>query len=148
MSHRVARQCLEQGIAPDSLSSDIHTENIGWPIKSQLTVLELFLGLGMSLEAVLDRATRIPADILGRSDLGRLELGAVGDIALLRLVDEPFAKQDSTGDTLTLPTRIECAGTYVAGELLPVDTDAPEEFRASPWLTRFGAAAPEEKEER
>lgn len=146
MSHAVARTCLEQGVLPSSLSSDIHAENIGWPIRSQLTVLELFLALGMSLEDVLERATRGPANLIRRPDVGQLAVGAKADIAVLRLIDDPFEKQDSTGDTVHVPQRIECVATYIDGAAMEVVDDGTEEFRPSPWLTRFGASAPKKEE--
>lgn len=148
MSHAVARTCLEHGVWPSSLSSDIHAENIGWPVRSQLTVLELFLALGMSLPDVLERSTRLPADLVRRTDVGRLAVGGKADVAVLRLVDDPFDKQDSTGDTVRVQQRIECVATFVDGTRLEVVDDGIEEFRTSPWLTRFGAQAPTKEETR
>lgn len=147
ISHRVAMQCLEQGVLPDSLSSDIHAENVGWPIRSQLTVVEMFLALGLSLTDVLERATARPAAMIGRPDLGVLEVGSPADLAVLRLVEGEYEKQDSTGHTLAFTQRLECLGAYRDGVLIP-PADGPDEFRPSPWLTRFGAMPPQEEEEK
>lgn len=139
MSHAVTIQALSEGLLPDSLGSDIHAENIGGPIKSMLTVLELFLSLGMSEEEVFLRSTAKPADAVGRPDLGRLTLGAPADIAVLRVVEGTRTKQDSTGHRIPLVKEIQHEVTIVAGEVLEPFDDGRTEFRSSPWLTKFGA---------
>ncbi len=45
--------------------------------------LELMAAWGMAPEAVLASATRVAADVLGRSDLGRIAPGAVGDLVVV-----------------------------------------------------------------
>ena len=141
MSHSVAIQALSEGILPHSLSSDIHAQNIGGPIKSMLTVLELFLSLGMSEEDVFLRSTARPADAVHRPDLGRLVLGAPADVAILRVVEGAAIKQDSTGHLLELTKEIRHQVTLVAGEVLEPFDDGRTEFRSSPWLAKFGASA-------
>lgn len=147
ISHRIVIQCLEQGVLPDSLSSDIHAENVGWPVRSQLTVIEMFLALGLSLTEVLERATSRPAGMIRQPELGVLQVGSAADLALLRLVDGSYEKQDSTGHTLAFTQRLECAGAYRDGVLIP-PAEGPDEFRPSPWLTRFGAMPPQEEEKK
>lgn len=139
MSHAVALQALDEGLVPHSLSSDIHAENVGGPIKSMLTVLEKFLSLGMSETDVFLRASAYPADAVGRPDLGRLAVGGPADIALLRIVDGQGMKQDSTGHLLPITKEIHHEMTVVGGEILEPFDDGREEFRSSPWLTKFGA---------
>lgn len=139
MSHQVAIQALDEGVQPDSLSSDIHAENVGGPIKSMLTVMDMFLALGMPLDDVLDRSTRRPASVLSRADLGRLEPGAAGDVAVLAVEATDRWKQDSTGHRLQLTQHFVHRLTVVGGQVLAPFDDGREEFRSSPWLTKFGA---------
>lgn len=139
MSHAVAIQAMAEGVVPYSLSSDIHAENVGGPIKSILTVMEMFLSLGMDLSDVLRASTSNPADAVGRADLGRIEVGAPGDLALLRVSEYDGVKQDSTGHRLPLTSRIEHEMTIMAGSVLEPFDDGRVEFRSSPWLTKFGA---------
>ncbi len=40
-------------------------------------------GLGVGLVAAVEAASRVPADLLGRGDLGRIAVGALADLALL-----------------------------------------------------------------
>ncbi|WP_157553118.1 amidohydrolase/deacetylase family metallohydrolase [Jiangella gansuensis] len=139
MSHRVTQQALDEGLLPDSLSSDLHAENVGGPVKSMLTVMEMFLALGMPLEEVLDRSTRRPAAAISRPDLGRLEPGATGDVAVLALEPTDRWKQDSTGVRIQLTQRFVHRLTVVGGEILAPFDDGRNEFRSSPWLSKFGA---------
>jgi dihydroorotase len=139
MSHTVAIQALSEGFLPDSLGSDIHAENIGGPVKSMLTVLELFLALGLSEEEVFLRATSRPADAIRRPDLGRLTVGGPADIAVLRVVESSATRQDSTGHRIRLSKELEHQVTIVGGEVLEPFDDGRVEFRSSPWLTKFGA---------
>jgi len=72
---------------------------------------------------------------------------APADLAVLRLVEGEYEKQDSTGHTLAFTQRLECLGAYRDGVLIP-PADGPDEFRPSPWLTRFGAMPPQEEEKK
>ncbi|MBN8414186.1 MULTISPECIES: N-acetylglucosamine-6-phosphate deacetylase [Halomonas] len=45
--------------------------------------LRNFVGLGLSLAEASDRLSRFPADFLGRTDVGRLEVGARADVVTL-----------------------------------------------------------------
>ena len=147
MSHEIALRALEEGVVPDSLSSDLHAENIGGPVRSILTVVELFLALGLSEEDAFTRATAKPADAVGRPDLGRLAVGGPADVAVIRVVEGARPKQDSTGHTLTLKKILKHELTIIGGEVLEPFDDGRQEFRDSPWLTKFGASStqPEEK---
>lgn len=138
MSHDVAIQALSEGLLPHSLGSDIHAENIGGPVKSMLTVVELFLALGLSEEEVFARSTYGPASALRRDDLGRLAVGNPADIAIFDIVEKKRLKQDSTGHRITLPKVVEHRLTLVGGQVLEPFDDGRAEFRDSPWLTRFG----------
>ncbi len=139
MSHQVAMQALDEGVLPDSLSSDVHAENVGGPVKSMLTVMDMFLALGMPLDGVLDRSTRVPATAISRPDLGRLEPGMAADVAVLALEPTDRDKQDSTGHRIRLTQHIVHRLTVVGGDVLEPFDDGRNEFRSSPWLSKFGA---------
>ncbi len=70
---RVARRAFEQGFFPDTISSDIHTRNVGGPAYDQPTTLSKLLHVGMPLDAVIRATTSTPAAAVRRDDL----LGAV-----------------------------------------------------------------------
>ena len=74
---------LAAGFLPDAISSDVHTMSINGPAFDQLVTMSKFLCLGMDLPAVIRASASAPADVLGRGDLGRLEVGAVADATVL-----------------------------------------------------------------
>jgi dihydroorotase len=55
------------------------------------------LALGLPLVTVVECAPAAPADVLGRHELGRLQPGAVADVAAFELREEPVRFRDVTG---------------------------------------------------
>jgi len=140
IGYDVVRACLEQGYAPHTLSSDLHAENIEWPVGSLLQVMTTFLALGLSLEEVIEKVTAAAAGALRRPDLGRLEVGGIGDVAVLDLVETDRILQDTLGQRLHVHRELRHVLTVVAGEVLEPYDDGRREGRTSPWQTRFGAS--------
>ena len=93
----VCEPAMQQGMPPDTISSDIHSVSINTPGYPTLPwVMSKFLALGMSLEEVVQRATLEPAKIIGRvPGLGTLAVGAPADIAIMDLVDGPVEFVDT-----------------------------------------------------
>jgi len=139
MSYDVARKALDLGMVPDSLSSDLHAESLGVRVRSILTVMELFLELGLSLEEVLDRVTARPANIIRAPNIGRLAPGRAGDVAVLSLEDRPSVRQDTNGTRITVRKRVVHHATIIDGQVLQPVVDVRQETRASTWTARFGA---------
>jgi len=85
----VCEPAMQQGMAPDTISSDIHSVSINTPGYPTLPwVMSKFLALGMSLEDVVAKATVDPARVIGRvPGLGTLQVGAPADLAIMELVD-------------------------------------------------------------
>lgn len=88
---------MQQGMPPDTISSDIHSVSINTPGYPTLPwVMSKFLALGMPLEDVVAKATVEPARLIGRvPGLGTLQVGAPADIAILDLVDGPVEFVDT-----------------------------------------------------
>ena len=95
----VAERAIAEGLAPDTISSDIHAQSGNTPGKPYLPwVMSKFLALGLSLDEVVRLATIAPARIIGRvPGLGTLAPDAPADIAVLRLVEEPVDFVDTRG---------------------------------------------------
>jgi N-acetylglucosamine-6-phosphate deacetylase len=62
-------------------------------------------GLGVDLAVAVDAATRVPADLIGRTDLGRIAPGALADLVWLDAADPP-------------ETGLRARATWVGGELV------------------------------
>ena len=112
---RTAEAMLEAGFLPDAISSDVHTLSINGPAFDQLVTMSKFLVLGMELAAVIGAATAGPAAVLGRSDLGRLSVGAAGDASLLDLVEGEFECRDVLGEVRRSRQRLVARGLVVGG---------------------------------
>jgi dihydroorotase len=112
---RTAEGMLASGFLPDVISSDVHTLSINGPAFDQLVTMSKFLCLGMELVEVIKASTLAPAAALGREDLGRLEIGAVGDATLLELAEGQFDYRDVLGETRSGRWRFKARGLVVAG---------------------------------
>src|ERR1043166_1655294 len=99
----VCEPAMQQGMPPDTISSDIHSVSINTPGYPTLPwVMSKFLALGMSLEDVVAKATIDPAKVIGRmSGLGTLQVGAPADLAIMELVDGPVEFVDPRGNKRT-----------------------------------------------
>lgn len=111
----VARTMLTEGFLPDAISSDVHALCIDGPAFDLLVTLSKFHCLGMSLAQVIIAATTTPARAIGRPELGTLEVGGIGDAAVLEERLAPFDYVDSRGQTLHGDRRLVCRGLVRAG---------------------------------
>jgi len=94
-SWSVAEKAIEQGIRPDTISTDLHTQSINGPVFDFPTTLAKFLHLGFSLDEVIRASTARPAEVLGKlGEIGTLKPGAAGDIATFRLEEGKFPLVD------------------------------------------------------
>ena len=106
---RTAEAMLAAGFLPDVISSDVHVLSINGPAYDQLVTMSKFVCLGMGLVDVIRASTLAPAEALGRNDIGRLSIGAVGDATVLGLTEGEFDYRDVLGESrrgrLQLKTR-------------------------------------------
>lgn len=141
---RQAAGCLENGFAPDTISTDMHHQNVTGPVIDLLYVASKFMALGMKLEDVLYRVTRAPALTVSHPELGTLDVGACADIAVLRVRKGPFGFMDCGGARQTGAEKLECVATLREGEVvydpearsMPDWREAPEAYWHAPGLLR------------
>lgn len=141
---RQAVGCFENGFWPDTISTDLHHQNVTGPAIDLLYVASKFMAMGMPLAEVLHRVTRAPALTIGRPELGTLDVGACADIAVLRLREGTFGYMDCGGARLTGQGKLECVATLRAGEAvfdpeaksMPEWKDAPPAYWQPPGLLR------------
>src|SRR6516162_3091321 len=112
---RTAEAMLAAGFLPDAISSDVHTLSINGPAFDQLVTMSKFLCLGMELVDVIRASTAAPAAALGRADIGRLAIGAVGDATVLELAEGEFEYRDVLGETRKGQWRLNVRGLVVGG---------------------------------
>jgi dihydroorotase len=115
---------LEQGFLPDVISSDVHALCIDGPAYDLLATMSKFLALGMRLEDVIRTTTQEPAKAIGRSDLGTLAVGAVGDASVLELRRGSYTHVDTVGEQLSASEHLFCDGVVIGGAWWPSDQAA------------------------
>lgn len=130
---RQAVPCFEQDFWPDTISTDLHHQNVTGPAIDLLYVASKFLAMGMPLAQVLYRVTRAPALTLSHPELGTLADGACADLAVLRVREGRFGYLDCGGARLEGEGKLECVATVRAGEVLfdPEARSAPD-WRETP----------------
>jgi dihydroorotase len=99
----ICEPAMQQGMPPDTISSDIHSVSINTPGYPTLPwVMSKFLALGLPLDDVVAKATVEPAKIIGRvPGLGTLQVGAPADLAIMDLVSGPVEFVDTRGNKRT-----------------------------------------------
>lgn len=113
----VCRSALEQGFAPDVISSDVHVLSQDGPAFDLLVTMSKFLCLGMALADVIRAATSRPAEVLRRPDLGTLAPGSAGDAVALELKEGEFDYVDVLGEHLAGTRRLVARAIVVGGRL-------------------------------
>ena len=101
--YTVAEPALEQGFAPDFISSDIHVFSGNSPGQPYLPwVMSKFLNLGLSLEDVIAKSTSAPGAAIDREpSLGRLMVDGAADLAVMDLVEEEVEFVDTRENSRT-----------------------------------------------
>ena len=86
---------FKQGFWPNSFGTDMHKFSVNRGMKDMLNVMSKFLNMGMPIRDVLLRASWRPAQAIKRTDLGHLSVGAVADIAIIRIAEGNFGYVDA-----------------------------------------------------
>ena len=115
---RNAVPAIDQGFYPDSISTDLHTKNMNEDMMDMVTVMSKFLIMGMPLEEVIRASTVNPAREIGHEELGHLTIGAVADIAALKILKGDFGYTDVASGLLKGTQRIVCELTLKDGQVL------------------------------
>jgi dihydroorotase len=115
---RVAMPLMKAGFVPDSISTDLHIGSMNAGMKDMLNVMSKFLAMGMGLDDVILRSTWNPAREVGRVDLGHLSVGAIADIAVLRVAKGEFGFTDMYGARLRSGQKLVAEATLKDGRFV------------------------------
>lgn len=112
----VARDALNKGFRPTSISSDIHKWNINGPVQSFPHVLSKFLHLGLSISEVLSLASIAPARQLNYEH--GIEVGLPANLAVFNVEEGPVTfvdslGQESVGDRLLVADKVFLRGKEI-----------------------------------
>lgn len=98
----VAERAINQGFAPQTISTDIHTQSLDL-VRDLPTTMSKFLHLGISLDDAVASSTSRPAEAIRMEErLGTLKPGSWGDAVVLDLVEGDFDLRDTAGESRTL----------------------------------------------
>jgi len=78
---RNAAPAVAQGMAPDTISTDLHTGSMNAAMQDMPTTMSKMLSLGMTLPEVVKATTWRAAQVIRHEELGHLTPGAVADMA-------------------------------------------------------------------
>ncbi len=98
-SWNIVERAMAQGVAPQTISSDLHIYNVNGPVYDLANVVTKFLHLGMSLDDAIAKVTAVPAQVILMPDkIGTLAAGAWGDAIISELHEGEFQLVDSHGE--------------------------------------------------
>jgi dihydroorotase len=104
----VAKAALQQGLAPDTISTDIHLPPPGRRVYLMNDLVSKFHALGMSLEDAVTASTSRPAQVLGlEGELGSLSPGMSGDAAVYDLREGRFVWHDMARNKVEGKVRLD-----------------------------------------
>jgi dihydroorotase len=95
----VAKQAIDLGYKPFSISTDLHQRNLRGPVIDLATTMSKLLGLGLSLNEVIACVTTAPAKVLGIEDYSQGLTGKKARFTVFQLKDHRISMQDSNGNT-------------------------------------------------
>lgn len=125
----MARIGFEQGIFPDTISSDLQNRNVTGPAYSLCHVMSLFLAMGMSVPEVLACVTSNAAKaIYAEPWRGRITLGGRADITVLKLEEGDFRFRDCDGQEISGSQRLVPLKVWKAGKKIDCRPEAVEDL--------------------
>lgn len=111
---------VEAGMAPHTVSTDLHGRCLHGPVFDLPTTMAKMLAVGLSMEQVVAAVTVRPAQALGLPDgVGTLAVGAPADIAVFGVEEGSFELVDAHAQSRRSPLRLRNEATYRAGRPLP-----------------------------
>ena len=141
---RQAIPAYEGGFGPDSISTDLHIGNVNGVVHDMLTTMSKLLCMGMPLEEVIYRSTVTPAREINHPELGHLGVGAVADVAVLKVLEGDFAYVDCGYAKMRGRQKLSCEMTLREGEIVyDVNGRAVPDWRDAPpsyWQLRYPEA--------
>jgi dihydroorotase len=117
-SWKQAVPALQQGFAPDVISTDLHTQSMNAGMKDLPNVMSKFMAMGMSFNDVIRRCTVNPAHVINRPALGTLSVGSDADITVLNLRKGDFGFIDVSGAKVKGTQKVEAEVTVRSGKIV------------------------------
>jgi dihydroorotase len=121
-SFDVGRRCIEQGLLPHCISTDLTVPGRIHTVHSMTEIMTRFLGLGFTLAQVVTMSTANPARAIGAAHrLGSLAVGRQADISVLELREGDWLVYDVLGESLRVRQAVVPFVTVKKGQVFTPD---------------------------
>ncbi|CAH0532775.1 Deacetylase [Vibrio stylophorae] len=118
-SFEVAELAIARGILPDTISSDIYCKNrLNGPVYGLAHLMSMFLTLGLSHQAIIERVTTNVAKALKLNNKGTLAVGQDADLTLYDLESAEVTFTDTEGCSKQGQQRFTPLAAIVGGKLI------------------------------
>lgn len=112
----VVKAAMDQGLSPDTISTDIHIAPPGRIVYLMNDLVSKFHAMGMSLSDSVAASTSRPAQVLGLEDsIGSLGVGMEGDAAVWEQRQGRFVWHDMAGHNVDGSLRLDTFATVKGG---------------------------------
>lgn len=108
----------QQGLFPETISTDLHTGSMNSAMKDQLNVMSKFMAMDMPLADVIKASTWSAAKAINHEELGHLSVGAIADVAVLNLREGKFGFYDVARFKKEGKNLLECEMTIKGGRIV------------------------------
>jgi dihydroorotase len=115
----VVKASMQQGLNPDTISTDIHLPPPGRKVYLMNDLVSKFHAMGLSLEDAVAASTVRPAKVLGlQATLGSLAVGLAGDAAVYDLREGRFVWHGMAGHNVEGKIRLDTFLTVRDGSVV------------------------------
>jgi dihydroorotase len=114
---RNAAGAIKNGFYPDTISSDLHNGSMNGAFMDMPALMSKLMALGMPLTEAVRASTWTPAEVIKHTELGHLSVGAIADIALLRVMQGEFGYWDNDTGKVMGRERLFCEMTVKDGHV-------------------------------
>lgn len=117
LSFDVAEKCMQQGLLPDTISTDLNRMLATERVYDLPTEVSKFLAMGMDLDKAIECVTVNPAKVFKYGvEIGSLRPGSEADIGIFELREGNYLFRDINGATRTGRQRLVSKAVVCRGE--------------------------------
>jgi dihydroorotase len=121
-SFDVGRRCIDQGLLPHCISTDLTVPGRLETVHSMTEIMTRFLGLGFTLPQVVTMCTANPARAIGAAHrLGTLAVGRQADVSVLEIREGDWVVRDVLGAGLRVDRAVVPFLTVKRGQVFVPD---------------------------
>ena len=103
----VAKEAIDNGLKPYSISTDLHGWNLHGPVYDLATTVSKLYAAGLSLEECVNAITYNPRNFLALDNAASLAAGSKADFTVFDVNDSDELVSDSQGNKITLKSTFE-----------------------------------------